>query len=432
MIMTEEPSNLLPLDSWRKFFGWNPWSFWGLRSDTGAAALRSECLDVVTEYAWQADQAVGRDDIRNSIIAAEQMAREWTGFWPAPRYGETSLPYPTLATGRDRRWQAQPNWRQMGINLNEMKLIRLGVQKREPVDLTAALVYSDPDGDGIDELFTITVTVPANTSVDQVAVYFTEADRPENQDISERWRILPLTVRINTTTWVATITGRSWLVVRPELYENMTDEGLDAKDPATFIEEASVYLRFTDPTGTTVDTAMATLSWENRPFHGWWCCCGGCSALNSQGDPAATSTTLARGGIRYADPGVVYIAQAAYNSDTGFWYDSPITNCWQPDSVRVRWLAGVPLGGNGIMQSDWARVISRLAASDLTRPICACDSANKALYWWQFDLATATAEAEQYQIGPADLENPIGTRRGHVQAWKWFSRQEVTVGFLPG
>lgn len=429
--MIEDSYNLLPLDTWRKLFGWNPWSFWGLRSNEGAASLRSNCLDVVTEYAWQADQSVGRDEIRAAIIEAEQTCREWSGFWPAPKYGESTVPYPR-AGGYRRGVTAQPDWRQLGINLMEMKLIRLGVQKRTEVELEATLVYTDLDGDGVNELFTITVVVPENTTAAQIAVYFTADDRPDDADLSERWRIQPLNIRVDQITWIATIVGRSWLVVRPELYESMTDQGLDATDPATYIEVADVYLRTTDPTGTTVDSSLATLSWENRPFHGWWCCCSGCSAQNSQGDPAATSTTMARGAIRYPDSGVVYISQAAYNADTGFWYDYPVANCWAPDSVTVRWLAGVPLGSNNTMDSNWARIVTRLAAADLTRPICACDSANEAFYYWQFDLATATAEAEQYQIGSTDLENPIGTRRGHLQAWKWISRQEVTVGFLPG
>ncbi len=72
------------------------------------------------------------------------------------------------------------------------------------------------------------------------------------------------------------------------------------------------------------------------------------------------------------------------------------------------------------------------AAAELARPICACDSANKELYRWQFDLATATSEAEQYQLDLTDLANPIGTRRGHVAAWKQIARSEVVQGFIPG
>jgi len=429
-MIDSEPYNLLPLDTWRRIFSLNPWHFWGIRSNIGVAALRSECLDIVTEYSWQGEQSIGRHDIRQGIEAAESIARNWAGYWPAPKYGESEVPW---VIGRSymqgRVWGVQPDWRLQGFRLPEMKLIALGIEARQALDLNAAVVYSDPNVDQINELFTIMVTVPDGTSTDQIAVYFTEADRLYNVEVSERWRIQPVIVKaVNSTT--IEIKGPRWLCVRPEVYEDTGEEGIDAQDDTKFIESAAVYRRYTDPTGTTLSTSQAVLTWENRPCHGWWCNCGCTSAVSPAGDPAATAQAMARGGIRQAETGIIYAAEAAYDSTSGFWKRLP--SCWEPDRVKARWLAGVPLINQQLMNPEWARVIARLTAAEMGRPICACETANKELYVWQFDLATATSEAEQYQISPEDLANPVGTRRGHIQAWKWIARNEGVVGFTPG
>lgn len=428
-MIESEPYNLLPLDTWRKIFSLNPWHFWGIRSNTGVASLRSECLDIMTEYSWQGDQSIGRHDIRQAIIGAENISREWSGYWPAPRYGESDV---TWVKGRSwmqgRVWGAQPDWRFQGFQLDEMKLIALGIEKRVVIDLTAPVVYTDPDSDGLDERFTLTLTVPDGTSPEQIAIYFTEADRVDEVEVSERWRIQPVITKVSGT--IATVTGPRWLCVRPEVYENTGEEGVPADDDSKFVEDMAAYLRVNDPTGHTLDTSQLVLTWENRPCHGWWCLCGCTTMPDPLGDPAAVARAMARGAVRQGEIGLIYAAESSYNSSTGFWNRLP--SCWEPDRVTARWFAGVPLVAQQAMNPAWARIIARLTAAEMGRPICACETANKELYVWQFDLATATSEAEQYQIAPEDLANPIGTRRGHVAAWKWISRNEVTVGFLPG
>jgi hypothetical protein len=90
----------------------------------------------------------------------------------------------------------------------------------------------------------------------------------------------------------------------------------------------------------------------------------------------------------------------------------------EPDRILVRYLAGQPLA-NQQMTEKWQVIVARLAAAELARRICACDEANQELYHWQFDLSRAAgANDEQYSISPPDLDNPLGTRRGQVWAWK--------------
>ena len=104
--------------------------------------------------------------------------------------------------------------------------------------------------------------------------------------------------------------------------------------------------------------------------------------------------------------------------------------CRAPSQVIVRYLAGHPLS-NQQMDRRYAVGVARLAAAELARPICACDESNRELYRWQFDLArTGGANDESYQMTAMDdFDNPFGTRRGHVYAWKLVKQFRVLSGY---
>jgi len=74
--------------------------------------------------------------------------------------------------------------------------------------------------------------------------------------------------------------------------------------------------------------------------------------------------------------------------------------------------------------------VARLAAAELSRPVCGCDAANRELYHWQFDLSQTARGDELFGISPENLNNPLGTRRGHVQAWKFIMDQQQLTGIL--
>jgi hypothetical protein len=83
------------------------------------------------------------------------------------------------------------------------------------------------------------------------------------------------------------------------------------------------------------------------------------------------------------------------------------------------------------MDKRYQVVVARMAAAELARPICACDVANRELYRWQFDLArTSGANDEGYgAVSATDLDNPFGTRRGHVYAWRFVKESRKLVGY---
>ena len=82
------------------------------------------------------------------------------------------------------------------------------------------------------------------------------------------------------------------------------------------------------------------------------------------------------------------------------------------------------------MQEPFRTLVARMAMAELARPVCGCDSANRELYRWQFDLSQTARGDELFSIAPEDLANPFGTRRGHVLAWKAVKNLRHLTGIL--
>lgn len=426
-------TSLLSLEEFRKVIGMNPWHYWELEADVGVAEVTSNCNDIVSKYSFQSTDAVGRNDIEQAIETAEARLFELLNFWPAPKYSEKTISFPTLSdprfslhgfVGSDGRWQS--------VNVGEGYIQSVGVETRTLIQAGVVLTYLDLDNDGLNETFRLSVPTTV-TDPTQIALYFSTADRWDGSAVGEQWRVRPVTVTISAGT--ATIQGNSWLSVLPVLYEGvLAENGLEILDAngafntANFAATLDVYRLFIDPTGTTIDTAQEMLIWETAPWP-YYCVCN--STTNST-DPAAQGYATGRGAIRDSKLGIITVARSVYNSVTGIWGGV----CWpgdcrSPDRVTLRFQAGKPLVSQQ-MEYKMQVLVARLAAAELTRPICACDAANRNLATWQFDLArTGGAGDESYgAISPEDLNNPLGSRRGQVYAWKEIKQTMLVQGMV--
>lgn len=414
--------NLLPLDSWRRYFGYNPFHFFGLSNDL--VPVTSACNTLIGEYAWQRADVVGRSEIREAIEAAETRLQEYLGYAVAPHYVVETYPFPHYSNTslRRRGVSSAADGQMIPLNLREGYVQAVGIESWAAPS-PCNLVISDADGDGLLDTFTTMVGVSV-TNIKELGVYFQTADRVDDPDRmgEEDWRIRP--VKITIAAGVATISGRAALVVKPELYEGVMPGGigLDPNDVTIYVSQVNVRVHTTDPDGTAVTTAQATLLYEIRPCDNWWGCCDSIPNLTfttNSNDPAAVGMAVARVGVRDARLGLVLPAQAVYDAVSGRWRAVDWGGFQEPDRVAVRYLAGYPLAADGNLDRKWRVIVARLAAAELARPICACDKANQELYHWQFDLSRAAgANDEQYSFSQADLDNPLGTRRGQVWAWK--------------
>jgi hypothetical protein len=427
---------LLPLEDFRRVIGYHPFHFWGLADDT-LVPVTSKCNDVLKEYAWQGTDRVGRNEIREAIETAENLLRDYLGYAVAPEYREETVKwqrYADLSRTRHANWDAHGLFIGTRLPWGSGQVQAVGVETLTLAGTVttagASLVYSDEDGDTLDDTFTATLAT-AETDADKFAIYFAAADRWDGSAVGEKWRLKPVRATISGGT--LTITGPIWLAVLPVLYEGVGTQNLDPTATATFAASLEIYTRETEPDGNTLATCQAMLIWETEPCHGWWCCCGACGDVaynptDSSLDPAAEGRAIARAGIRDARLGEVNIGEALLNTTTGIWSAVSWGACREPDRVQVRYLAGQPLENQDVARK-FQTITARLAAAELGRPLCACEPANKELARWQFDLArTAGNNDEHFAISAEDLNNPFGTRRG--QAWAW--KQVKTLRLAPG
>lgn len=422
-------TNLLPLESLRRVIGLHPFWFWGL-ADNDKARERSAANAGFRKYAWQNADQLSREDMLEGIVAAENKLHDHLGYWPAPRYAAETLPYPrpydsqlgfAASEDADGRW--------LPVKLPDGYLQAIGVESQTLIQ-TVNVTYSDADGDGLDDTFAASTTATTiETDPAKIAVYFPAAERLDGEGASSAWRIDPVKVTINANGTVA-IRGRAWQAVRPVLYEGLGAAGLDPDDADTYVTQVDIYRRTTNPDGNTVATAQAVLTWETAPYPPW-CYCGPVNVAytgSADTDPAATAQGIARCGIRDARRGWVIPGRAVYDAANSVWNAVDWGLYRQPDTVTVRYLAGYALEGVE-MARTWQDIVAKLAIAEMPSRLSAKDVGNRAIYHWQFDMSRAAgAGDEQYRISDQDLDNPFGTRRGHVYAWRQVKEKALIAG----
>ena len=380
---------LLPLDTWAKIMGVSPWWFNQFR-DGFPTADTAQCAHVFFQYSWQHD-FLSREEIANCIAMAEDMIATELHFWPAPKYFTDEVQqYPRpgnrelYAGGYTVRGQLK------SVQLNWHKVQGGGVLARTLVNAGTAVVLSDTDGDGIDDLFTLTQATSV-TDVNEIAVYFTAADR-NNDPIDETWRVRPVTVAISAG--VATVTGHTTLLVPPDLTTRWDAADLDVMTPANYVTALDVYRLYRDDDTTTNKQGNAI--WELTP----------CAT-----PPCGVEYSALCLGAREAEIGFVSVD---YGVDT--------TSChWRaPDRVSVNYLAGEPLV-NGQMSHQMADIVAHLATALLPVERCGCERADRIIAYWR-EVAPASGEGMRVNIRGSYQEKPFGPQRGAEYAWKKVER----------
>lgn len=411
-------NNLLTVTQWARIIGYNPFFMYGF---SGALLpAQTACNKPVAKYSWQDADNSGRDEIEQAIANAESILFKYLKYRVAPQYAEQTIRAPYFNTNYN--WPA--------VQLDEGYIQALGIESLALAFAGSPVTYTDEDSDGLQDTFTLTI---ATALTDPLAfrLFFAAADRYDGSGVGDRWEVRP--IRTTIAGGVATITGPKWLLGKPVLYERFdwNDNGLDPAIAGNFVTTLDIYTSTTDPAGITNATAEGLLIWEAPPWP--WACCGPNPSSN---DPASLAYGFARGNVRDSQQGWTYLALAVYNASTGLWNSSWWTACRPPDRMTVRYLAGYPLESNpnssyyGQMNPALQVVVARLACAELTRPPLACETAgNRELAKWQLDLAQVRGRADELYATTREVLNcPLGTQRGHLQAWRYIENEAIMTG----
>ena len=414
--MTNEQYPLLPLDEFRKYLQWHPYHFWGMSNSS--IPVNTNCNGLIPQYGFQHASTISRSDMQAAILKAEHKLAQYLNYDIAPRHRTEILMWPQRADNIIQRTSVNALAEYQSVQTSFGYVQAIGVEAIDliqadvPVTMTVNLTTQDT--------FTLTVTDSSIGNLldpNELAVFFSSADRYDGSGLSQRWRIDPIRVEVTGNT--ATITGAAWLVGKPALTATpLIFQSVDPSNANTFVATLDVARVYTDPNGQTVDDCQATLIWETWPWP--WYCQSSANVNNPYAsDPAAVGKAVARAGIRDSVMGVIAPSSAVYNASATppQWQGTPYANYTTPDRVQVRYLAGLPLI-NGQINPFWAEAVCTLAIAELPGPICACKEMNVRIAERQVDLAR-TGSGDQFGlISGEDLANPFGTRRGQVETWK--------------
>lgn len=369
-----ETITFLPLDYWSKVMAINPCAFNQVvhplgpyPQDCKATWLQHGYFDqtLLSQIDGHSDPSgmiLGREDVASAIATAEQNIASALGFPVAPFYissDQKPWPYPKQGT----QISYPP------INLSNGMVIAAGHEAFTAVATDRAVVYSDQDGDGVDDTATITILAAEMTAA--AASYFELAVYPPSEYLDdtlyardESWRIKPLTIHENPTTGVVTISGPRCMFVRPELW--LTDDDILQDVDANFLSYVDIYRRYTD-TSTQAQIVYRAGSGDNL-------------VSCSSGAPCSESCQSACVQITHERTGEVRVIPATYSG--GAYSLANFTT--YPSAVRVWYLAGYYRRFNSFIEGDWmearvARAITLLSLAYLPDAVCGC-SQTRTLY----------------------------------------------------
>lgn len=406
------PKTKLSLDRWRSLMGIHPLHFWQVRFDE---ADNSICSDIYFNESWQTADHISRAQLAQTIAEVEDEIEQWLGFHIAPEW-EVDEWRPSLRPNspefvnynshdiRGFRQTVRADWGYF---------ISGGIKAQTLIEAGVTIAYTDEDGDGYKETATVTVNTVAQ-DINEIAIFY------PGKNGDEAWEIQNPQVSIATP--VATIVFRREQAVIPGKLEVFNIEGAEAIGDvdADFLETVDVYRRYNDP------QAQVSFLWE--PLATGLCgTCGG-SGCTVCGYATQTGCLILRGEPRQS---LVGYWPATWNEDTLEFDRETWAVNRNPDIVRLYYYSGWRDKNSQYvsrLSPDWERTVAYMAAARLPRPPCDCSADTWRM--WREDLNLASGDENgpmRYnpllsRVGLANpLDNPLGSRRGELQAWRKIS-----------
>jgi len=416
------PYTLLSLPRYAQILGINPAHFQGGLGEQVFPLGSNSCNDLWARHNWQQPERVSHEEIAYAIQDAEVEIAIALGYFPAPFWIAQEV-------HQWQRWYRQDfqringvdvTGRRVGLQTRFGKIIEAGQRAVTYIGTATVaggtLTYSDADGDGFTDRATVTMTT-TETSVCELKVYHagTSGD--------QRWEIRPAREK-SISGGTATFIFPAWLFIDPDIQARYpTTEGfrginLDTTD--NYVTSVDVYREYND---TTADSAE--FFWEPATYVGCSSCGGsGCSACTLTSQDGCIH-------IREAQNGLVVPTPATYSSG---WTSDCFSGCRDPDEVKIWYYAGavdnLNLRGDTChtLPPRMERAIAWLATTKILKPMCSCPHVTAVYRRLQEDLAISGERS--YQITEDDLDNPFGTQRGSIQAWRYI--QNIAEHIMKG
>lgn len=394
-----QPYTKLPLDRFARIVNYSPMLF----HQVYVTELQpdSSCSDPVLQYTWQprGGGRPGRDEIALAIQQAETALESELHFNLIPTWMVDDAATPSIPSG----WFMNPYPYNINVRANTRHILYGGIEAWSIIQADASIVYSDIDGDGYTERATVTVATTV-TDINEIAVYY------PGQNHDPGWEIRPIRVAIASGT--ATIIFERHLAVQPALLEELDAAGVNGLDNANFLTTVDVYRRYNDP------SQMAIVEWSPE-------ICTAAGAVISAHTAALTPILQSRDGLFGLQSADWSVTDAEWAVTNPTWWR-------KPDRVRLWYRAGYRdtrlTRSMHEMAPQLERAVTYLALSYLDREWATCEYIRSLQSHWRMDLAQAMSSPVQsvrYSIANGLLNNPFGTTRAAVYAWRVVQRMVV-------
>lgn len=393
----------LPLDTWAELIGFHPFHFNGLNSNTYLTNL--QCGGTWLQHAYQNAGRLGREDIALAIKEAEDMIEDHLGYHLLPDWIESERDNFTRPALRDLYNANGRNVRGQRVSLTAHRgwILSGGVRVKDGIE-TAAVARSDADGDLYDELVTVSVGTSV-TDPDEIKVYY------PGEEFADEWEIRPINVSIAAN--VATITFKSWQIVKPELQERLDGvgtDGIDAENDANYLTTVDVVRVYNDP------QTQVTFIWElDKP---WLPCgCGSATCITCQ---LGTQTGCFH--LREERIGILVPAPGTWSvANQGF---TPVlfSEWGAPDQALLHYYSGFQdrrlSRSKSVMAKFWQQAVAYYASSLLTKAGCGCEQATQYIEHWRSDRSFSSRTTGTSFQTQSQLTNPLGSTEGAKYAWE--------------
>lgn len=400
MAVASTPTKL-PLATFARILGMDPLHFEQVHLTTDP-----HCSNIMVQWSWQASDAVSREEVATIIADAESKVENALGYRLAPSWEvDEWRPIPQPAQPEYVRLRpALAQGRGVTIKGDWGYFIGGGIEAKALIEAAAAIVWTDEDNDGYFETGTVIVTTTVS-DINEIGTYY------PGRDAEDTWEIRPTNVTINLGT--ATIKFRRELAVKSDIFESVEVISVSGLDDTQFLDTVDIYRHYTDP------SQQVTLLWEPFAFGGCGCQGGGCPRCAFS---AGTGCLISHGDPRLSQ---ILFTPANWNVDTLVFDATDWGLNRGPDMARLYYKSGWrdkrARYGNSRMAPEWERTITYMAAAMLDRPICDCmaDQWNR----WRQDLTIVDGSTDNnanpiFRQPTGALDNPFGTTRGEVNAWR--------------
>jgi hypothetical protein len=396
----------LSLDEFAQIIGLNPLMFNGFSSQF---FHNNTCGDVFFQYDWQHSDRIGRETIAQAIQAAEMEMEAEAGFFLMPTwiteervdYPQPGMPGVFGMDGFNTRGMLK------SIESKHALVISGGIREKTLLERSSAITRSDADGDGYNELCTVTTAVTF-TDINEVRIYFTGYSGDDSYEIR------PAKVAISGG--FATITFKAWQVPLLISLERLDASALDGDDAANYETTVDVYRVRNDP------STQLQFMWENCGSDD--SCCGSCIACQFGTQAGCFHSRDPRLGILVPAPG-------SWNANDLDFDSADWSVCRDPDQVRLWYYSGwkddTVARPYVEMSSYWKFAVAVFAVSKFERAVCGCSNVNQFVEKWRRDASFESMNEGGFKVTAELMSNKLGTSMGALYAYKQIHRPGIRV-----